>query len=85
MRSFHGFAEAADSLVRDHGARWIPAEPAGSCTDLAAAVLQPLKARRPEYDLAPLVADSTPVSTCHGAQRAVLGAGTVRSANASPC
>lgn len=40
--NFPGFAEAIRSL-RENGAEYIIAEPVGSCTDLSATILQPLK------------------------------------------
>jgi len=51
--NFPGFLEAARSLA-DEGATWILAEPVGSCTDLSATILQPLKERHPEFELSPL-------------------------------
>jgi G3E family GTPase len=49
---FHAFEAACQSLI-DEGAEIILAEPVGSCTDLAATILQPLKERRPDIDVAP--------------------------------
>jgi G3E family GTPase len=49
---FHAFEAACQSLI-DEGAEIILAEPVGSCTDLAATILQPLKDRRPDIDVAP--------------------------------
>ena len=40
--NFPGFAEAIQAL-RENGAKYIIAEPVGSCTDLSATILQPLK------------------------------------------
>lgn len=51
--NFKGFREAVKSLI-DLGATCIVAEPVGSCTDLSATILQPLKAFFPEYGVAPL-------------------------------
>lgn len=51
--NFPGFIEAVESLAKD-GATCILAEPVGSCTDLSATILQPLKDRYPQYALAPL-------------------------------
>jgi Ni2+-binding GTPase involved in maturation of urease and hydrogenase len=51
--NFKGFREAVKSLI-DAGADCIVAEPVGSCTDLSATILQPLKAFFPEYGVAPL-------------------------------
>lgn len=50
--NFHGFEAAMQSLI-DQGAEIILAEPVGSCTDLAATIMQPLKDRRPDINLAP--------------------------------
>jgi len=41
--NFAGFAEAIFDLIKNHSAEIIIAEPVGSCTDLSATVLQPLK------------------------------------------
>lgn len=49
---FHGFEAACQSLI-DLGAEIILVEPVGSCTDLAATILQPLKERRPDIDVMP--------------------------------
>jgi len=49
---FHAFEAACQSLINE-GADIILAEPVGSCTDLAATVLQPLRDRRPDIDVAP--------------------------------
>lgn len=49
---FHAFEAACQSLI-DLGAEIIVAEPVGSCTDLAATILQPLKERRQDIDVAP--------------------------------
>lgn len=51
--NFKGFREAIASLL-EAGADCIVAEPVGSCTDLSATILQPLKAFFPEYGVAPL-------------------------------
>lgn len=51
--NFPGFIAAVDSLAGE-GATCILAEPVGSCTDLSATILQPLKAHYPHYALAPL-------------------------------
>lgn len=50
--NFPGFASAVDALLAD-GADVILAEPVGSCTDLSATILQPVKALRPGVRLAP--------------------------------
>jgi len=41
--NFAGFTEAIFDLIKNHQAEVIIAEPVGSCTDLSATVLQPLK------------------------------------------
>ncbi|MBI5093743.1 MAG: cobalamin synthesis protein P47K [Candidatus Hydrogenedentes bacterium] len=51
--NFDGFRRAIDSLAQA-GAECVIAEPVGSCTDLSATIIQPLKALCPEYALAPL-------------------------------
>lgn len=51
--NFAGFRDAVRSL-EDSGARLVIAEPVGSCTDLSATILQPLKERHPEWRVAPL-------------------------------
>ncbi len=51
--NFDGFQRAVQSLV-DAGANCIVAEPVGSCTDLSATIVQPLKSLYPEYAVAPL-------------------------------
>ena len=51
--NFNGFEAAIRSLV-DAGSDVIIAEPVGSCTDLSATILQPLKQLYSGYDLAPL-------------------------------
>ncbi|MGL6227360.1 MAG: GTP-binding protein [Thermoguttaceae bacterium] len=50
---FNGFKSAIDHLILQ-GATTIIAEPVGSCTDLAATIMQPLKKFCPEINLAPL-------------------------------
>lgn len=57
--NFQGFAHAVQSLI-ERRAGLILAEPVGSCTDLAATVLRPLKHRRPDIDLAPLTVLASP-------------------------
>ena len=57
--NFTGFVAAIQNLV-DAKAEIILAEPVGSCTDLAATILQPLKHRRPDLDLAPLSVLASP-------------------------
>ncbi len=51
--NFPGLQKAIQSLV-EGGADCVLAEPVGSCTDLSATILQPMKDRFPEYALAPL-------------------------------
>ena len=51
--NFEGLMSATHSLIRG-GADVIVAEPVGSCTDLSATILQPMKDKHPEIDLAPL-------------------------------
>lgn len=51
--NFNGFHDAVRSLA-DSGVDCIVAEPVGSCTDLSATIVQPLKEKFPEYRLAPL-------------------------------
>jgi G3E family GTPase len=57
--NFPGFETAIQSLI-DRRAEFIVAEPVGSCTDLAATIMQPLKDRRPDIDLAPLTVLASP-------------------------
>ena len=53
--NFTALVEAADGLHRDVGADTLIAEPVGSCTDLSATILQPLKLKYAnEFQLAPL-------------------------------
>jgi len=51
--NFKGFVHAVQSLV-DQGATIIIAEPVGSCTDLSATIINPLKKFHPDWNLAPL-------------------------------
>lgn len=51
--NFPGFLDAIRSLV-DSGVNMIVAEPVGSCTDLSATILQPIKDQYPDLCLAPL-------------------------------
>ncbi len=51
--NFDGFLEAVESLA-NAGVDSIVAEPVGSCTDLSATIIQPLKAKYPMYSIAPL-------------------------------
>jgi G3E family GTPase len=53
--NFQGLIDAAEKLRRDVSADVLLAEPVGSCTDLSATILQPLKEHfRQEFELAPL-------------------------------
>lgn len=66
--NFNGFAEAL-KILAERGTDVILAEPVGSCTDLSATILQPLKALHGnEYDLAPFTVLLDPVRA-----REVLG------------
>jgi G3E family GTPase len=58
--NFPGFMAAVQSLI-DAGANLIVAEPVGSCTDLSATILQPIKDKFPDLDLAPLTVLVDPV------------------------
>ena len=58
--NFPGFMKAVESLI-DAGANLIVAEPVGSCTDLSATILQPIKDQFPNLDLAPLTVLVDPV------------------------
>ena len=51
--NFEAFRRAVQSLA-DAGADCVIAEPVGSCTDLSATIVQPLKAQFPEVRVAPL-------------------------------
>ena len=51
--NFDGFVDAVKSLI-SRGADMIIAEPVGSCTDLSATILNPIKHFHPEWNLAPL-------------------------------
>ncbi len=50
--NFTGFRDAVRSL-EDGGAEYVIAEPVGSCTDLSATILQPLKEHHPDWSVAP--------------------------------
>lgn len=58
--NFPGFMAAVQSLI-DAGANLIVAEPVGSCTDLSATILQPIKDQFQDLDLAPLTVLVDPV------------------------
>ncbi|MDR1963067.1 MAG: cobalamin biosynthesis protein P47K [Planctomycetaceae bacterium] len=51
--NFNGFADAVQSLITQ-GAETIIAEPVGSCTDLSATILNPVKKFQPDWNLTPL-------------------------------
>ncbi len=51
--NFNGLTGAIESLIA-RGAKTIIAEPVGSCTDLSATIMQPLKKFHPDWNLAPL-------------------------------
>ena len=51
--NFNGFVDAVKSL-EEKGATVIIAEPVGSCTDLSATIMNPLKKFQPDWKLAPL-------------------------------
>jgi len=51
--NFNGFVNAIKSLI-DQGADTIIGEPVGSCTDLSATIINPLKKFHPEWNIAPL-------------------------------
>jgi Ni2+-binding GTPase involved in maturation of urease and hydrogenase len=51
--NFNGLADAVDALANE-GADCVLAEPVGSCTDLSATILQPVKALYPHWRVSPL-------------------------------
>ena len=51
--NFNGFVDAVKSLEKQ-GATIVIAEPVGSCTDLSATIMNPLKKFQPDWKLAPL-------------------------------
>ncbi|MDR0328072.1 MAG: cobalamin biosynthesis protein P47K, partial [Planctomycetaceae bacterium] len=51
--NFNGFTDAVQSLA-GKGAKIIIAEPVGSCTDLSATIMNPLKKFHSDWSLAPL-------------------------------
>ena len=51
--NFNGFVDSVKYLI-GQGAETIIAEPVGSCTDLSATILNPLKKTYPDWPLAPL-------------------------------
>jgi len=57
--NFDGLLGAVRSLM-DRKADIVIAEPVGSCTDLSATIMQPLKDKHPEIDLAPLTVLADP-------------------------
>lgn len=76
--NFHGFLDAVRALAGS-GAEVIIGEPVGSCTDLSATILQPLKALHPEYTLAPLTVLLDPAR----AEEVLRGGGTRLHADAA--
>ncbi|MDR2563188.1 MAG: cobalamin synthesis protein P47K [Prevotellaceae bacterium] len=59
--NFNGFTDAAQKIRADASADVIIAEPVGSCTDLSATILQPLKKIwNRDYDVAPLTVLADP-------------------------
>ncbi|MCL2688498.1 MAG: hypothetical protein FWE57_01450 [Chitinispirillia bacterium] len=58
--NFNGFADAIKYISEKNGGGVIFAEPVGSCTDLSATIMQPLKEKHPEIDLAPLTVLADP-------------------------
>jgi G3E family GTPase len=58
--NFNGFTNAVQSLA-EQGAKIIIAEPVGSCTDLSATIMNPLKKFQPDWNLAPLTVLVDPV------------------------
>lgn len=81
---FADLVSAADRLISDHQPDVLLGEPVGSCTDLSATVLQPLKEHYPDqFDLSPFsvlvdpgrlseVLDSRMPSTLHPSARYIL-------------
>jgi len=67
--NFCGFESAIQSLVDGH-ADVILAEPVGSCTDLSATVMKPLKYQRPDIDLSPLTVLVSPEHVREALQKA---------------
>ena len=61
--NFGGFMDAVQSLTKQ-GADIVIAEPVGSCTDLSATILQPIKDKHREIDLAPLTVLADPERVC---------------------
>lgn len=57
--NFNGFIQAVHALI-EQKADVIIAEPVGSCTDLSATIMQPVKDLHPEIDLAPLTVLADP-------------------------
>ena len=59
--NFNGFIDAIDHVVERNGSEIIVAEPVGSCTDLSATILQPVKDKFADtLDLKPLTAVADP-------------------------
>ena len=60
--NYNGFIDAAQKMRRDASAEIILAEPVGSCTDLSATILQPLKQfGQNDFETAPLSVLADPV------------------------
>ncbi|GHT44424.1 cobalamin synthesis protein P47K [Planctomycetales bacterium] len=57
--NFNGFTDAVKSLI-SQGAETIIAEPVGSCTDLSATILNPIKKYYPDWNIAPLTVLAAP-------------------------
>lgn len=57
--NFNGFIQAVHALI-EQKTDIIIAEPVGSCTDLSATIMQPLKDLHPEIDVAPLTVLADP-------------------------
>ena len=68
--NFNGFTDAVQSLDKQ-GAKIVIAEPVGSCTDLSATIMNPLKKFQPDWNLAPLtvLVDPTRLPEIFGAAK----------------
>lgn len=58
--NFGGFADAIKSIQKKNNGGLIVAEPVGSCTDLSATIMQPIKKEMPDITLAPLTVLADP-------------------------
>ena len=59
--NFNGFVDAIESIIDTNGSGYILAEPVGSCTDLSATIMQPLKEEFSDLvELAPLTVLADP-------------------------